>query len=368
MVTKRTKYFNNNRRPVLLSTNYNKFMARKLRMITATGGNPVADNQNSITAGPRGLLRMRDYELLEKLGRQNRGRIPARLAAPAGTFSSDSTLTLRVTMQNLYKAFYTSAAFLWLSSTFSGMAATTTVSVQNDKFVPSISSINAGDSVVWHWDGSDHNVTSTSHPAAWTASATVTSTTFTFTNTFNTAGTFPYECTIHVTEGMLATINVAAALSPPTVSITNPVSGALFPAPASVTMGAATTDASGTVTNVQFLVGSTVFSNRTNNLPAGSYTLSAIATDNNGLKATNTVSIQVFTPISLGSGAKSSATGFQFSYPANSGLNYVVQRSTDLNDWISLSTNTATANPTIFTDGHATNNSAFYRVGLLPNP
>ena len=44
--------------------------------LTTTGGNPVADNQNSLSAGPRGPLLMQDYQLLEKLAHQNRERIP----------------------------------------------------------------------------------------------------------------------------------------------------------------------------------------------------------------------------------------------------------------------------------------------------
>jgi catalase len=39
-------------------------------------GAPVADNQNSITAGPRCPLLMQDYQLLEKLAHQSRERIP----------------------------------------------------------------------------------------------------------------------------------------------------------------------------------------------------------------------------------------------------------------------------------------------------
>jgi plastocyanin len=283
-------------------------------------------------------------------------------------------------MKNLFKSIYTWAGLLWLGSSFSSTAAVTTVSVQNDVFIPSSSSIHAGDSVIWEWDGSDHNVTSTSHPEAWTATATLTSTTFRFTNTFNTAGSFPYECTIHVAEGMVGTIDVAAAApppSPPTISITAPVAGTLLPAPANVTISATTAATNGTVTNVQFLVGSTVLSNATktpfvataSNLSAGSYTLSAIATDNNGLTATNSVSIQVFTPISVGGdGTTFSASAFQFSYAADIGFKYVVQRSADLSTWISLSTNVATSNPANFIDNQATNNSSFYRVGLLPNP
>src|ERR1700756_2061962 len=46
--------------------------------LTTTSGMPVADNQNSITAGPRGPLLMEDFYLLEKLAHQNRERIPER--------------------------------------------------------------------------------------------------------------------------------------------------------------------------------------------------------------------------------------------------------------------------------------------------
>jgi catalase len=37
-----------------------KLMAKKIEIMTATGGNPVAHNQNSNTAGPRGPLLMQD--------------------------------------------------------------------------------------------------------------------------------------------------------------------------------------------------------------------------------------------------------------------------------------------------------------------
>ena len=39
--------------------------------LTTTAGAPVPDNQNSITAGPRGPLLMQDYQLIEKLARRH---------------------------------------------------------------------------------------------------------------------------------------------------------------------------------------------------------------------------------------------------------------------------------------------------------
>ena len=61
--------------------------------LTTTAGNPVADNQNSLSAGPRGPLLMQDYQLLEKLAHQNRERIPERTVHAKGT-AAYGTLTI----------------------------------------------------------------------------------------------------------------------------------------------------------------------------------------------------------------------------------------------------------------------------------
>src|SRR5713101_5872885 len=52
--------------------------------LTTTAGAPVADNQNSITAGPRGPVLLQDYQLIEKLAHQNRERIPERTVHAKG--------------------------------------------------------------------------------------------------------------------------------------------------------------------------------------------------------------------------------------------------------------------------------------------
>ena len=54
------------------------------KKLTTTAGAPVADNQNSLTAGQRGPLLMQDYQLLEKLAHQNRERIPERVVHAKG--------------------------------------------------------------------------------------------------------------------------------------------------------------------------------------------------------------------------------------------------------------------------------------------
>ncbi len=53
--------------------------------MTTTGGNPIADNQNSKSAGRRGPLLLEDYQLIEKLAHQNRERIPERAVHAKGS-------------------------------------------------------------------------------------------------------------------------------------------------------------------------------------------------------------------------------------------------------------------------------------------
>lgn len=54
------------------------------KTITTSAGNPLADNQNSLSAGPRGPLLLQDYQLIEKLAHQNRERIPERVVHAKG--------------------------------------------------------------------------------------------------------------------------------------------------------------------------------------------------------------------------------------------------------------------------------------------
>ncbi|MFT4090639.1 MAG: catalase [Asticcacaulis sp.] len=51
---------------------------------TTTAGNPITDNQNSLTAGARGPVLLQDYQLIEKLAHQNRERIPERVVHAKG--------------------------------------------------------------------------------------------------------------------------------------------------------------------------------------------------------------------------------------------------------------------------------------------
>jgi plastocyanin len=255
-------------------------------------------------------------------------------------------------------------------------------------FSPTNVFISPGDSVIWTWaNTTPHSTTSGTNgttgddngvPSGLWDSTVVSGAGHTFTNTFTASGVFSYYCTLHHGEGMTGQVIVASStLLPPTINITNPLPGVVFAAPANVNIQTAVVNGSGAVTNVQFLVNSVAlanvaaapFSAVAGNLAAGSYTLTAIALDNNDLSATNSVAISVVTPVTVSlSNFLRSSSDFQFSYADNIGLDYVVLRSTNLVNWVPVNTNMASVNPTVFVDVNATNGLNFYRVGLMPNP
>jgi len=55
------------------------------KIMTTTGGNPIYDNQNSITAGEFGPVLLQDYQLIQKLAHQNRERVPERAVHAKGS-------------------------------------------------------------------------------------------------------------------------------------------------------------------------------------------------------------------------------------------------------------------------------------------
>src|SRR5438067_5813249 len=59
-------------------------MPQDARLTTASGI-PVVDNQNSLSAGPRGPLLLQDFHLIEKLQHFNRERIPERVVHAKGS-------------------------------------------------------------------------------------------------------------------------------------------------------------------------------------------------------------------------------------------------------------------------------------------
>ena len=284
------------------------------------------------------------------------------------------------------------ASALFCVAVQNSSAATTNVTVGPggaDIFSPATVSISVNDTVIWSWGSSFHSTTSGTNgvpgddngvpSGLWDSTIIFSPPPHFFTNTFTSAGVFSYYCSEHYPFGMLGQVIVTASSpTPPNLVITAPANGAVFATPANVTIQASVTNGSGTVTNVGFLVNNNALTNEssgpfsavTNNLAPGAYTLSAVALDNNGLLTSQSVTISVVAPapVSLTNGSRLSGNDFQFSYSADIGLNYVVQRSADLLNWTSLVTNKAGSNPVLFDDPNATNSLDVYRVGRLPNP
>ena len=81
-------------------------MAKKKKQMTTSAGIPVADNQNSLTAGPRGPLLVQDWQLFEKHAHFNRERIPERIvhakgSGAFGTFTVTHDIT-KYTRANIF--------------------------------------------------------------------------------------------------------------------------------------------------------------------------------------------------------------------------------------------------------------------------
>jgi len=75
----------------------------KEKTLTTTGGAPVVDNQNSMTAGARGPLLVQDVHLFEKMATFNRERIPERVVHAKGA-GAHGTLTITKDITKYTKA------------------------------------------------------------------------------------------------------------------------------------------------------------------------------------------------------------------------------------------------------------------------
>lgn len=178
----------------------------------------------------------------------------------------------------------------------------------------------------------------------------------------------------HFAGGFSYIRSTAPAATPPTVNITSPANNASFLAPANVTITASASDSSATVTNVSFFKGVTLigatsppgFSITASNLTAGSYALTAVATAG-GLSTTSAVvNITVANPTGIIlSSPRISNNQFIFSYNASPGSNYIVQTSSTLSNWLTLSTNIASGSVVSVTNPVGAG-AVFYRIGQLP--
>jgi catalase len=55
------------------------------KTLTTSSGNPVDDNRNSMTAGPKGPILLQDFTLIDKLAHFDRERIPERVVHAKGS-------------------------------------------------------------------------------------------------------------------------------------------------------------------------------------------------------------------------------------------------------------------------------------------
>jgi plastocyanin len=255
-------------------------------------------------------------------------------------------------------------------------ASTNVAALSSLRFSPASVTIKAGDSVTWTGLGFGfHNVQTDADRFCGPPSSTLS----TCTITFSQPGTYNYYCAPHRGSGMVGTVIVqATANTPPSVTITNPVNGAVFAAPANVTVQASASDADGTVANVQLFANTTLvgadtaapYSIVASNLAAGSYALRAVAVDNGGLSSTSAVvNISVVAPVSVTLSPPLIINGqFQFNYTADVGTRYVIENSSNLANWTAVKTNAAASNNEKFEEAFNVNGLRFYRVGRLPNP
>jgi regulation of enolase protein 1 (concanavalin A-like superfamily) len=130
-------------------------------------------------------------------------------------------------------------------------------------------------------------------------------------------------------NGILVPPATAAQNNPPSVSMTSPSNGSSFMAPATTTVAAAATDANGSVARVDFYAGATLLGSDTSspysvswsNVPAGTYLLTAKATDNTGASTTSAgVSVTVKTNQAPTVSLTSPSTGATFAAPASIAL------------------------------------------------
>src|SRR5713101_3349081 len=76
------------------------------KTLTTAAGIPVGDNQNSLTAGPRGPLLVQDWQLFEKHAHFNRERIPERVVHAKGSGAYGTlTITNDITKYSKAKVF-----------------------------------------------------------------------------------------------------------------------------------------------------------------------------------------------------------------------------------------------------------------------
>jgi hypothetical protein len=160
----------------------------------------------------------------------------------------------------------------------------------------------------------------------------------------------------------------STANTPPSVSLSSPSDGATFTEPATVPIVANATDTDGTIRQVDFFAGSTLLGTMTNspfnftwtNVVAGSYSLTARATDDGGGTSTSSPVDITVTPATGGGPTLRIAlagNSIEISWPT---AGYMLQMATNLSapTWIDVPNSQLTNRVTLTLSGGAT----FFRL------
>src|SRR5581483_3063161 len=217
---------------------------------------------------------------------------------PLKSFSIIPELAVRIMRRIRGRAFslvFSISAALMACFAMPVLGASANVDIVDFSFNPASVTVHVNDSVTWTWIGPTVH-TATSDTGLWD-SGLLSSSSTTFTHAFTSSGSFPYFCEVHPFMTASVTVQAQTANVPPTVSITSPTNGATFAAPWSGTIQATVADSDGTVTQIVFMAGPTLLGTIPNppanpnisvtNLAAGNYSLTAVATDNDGASTTS---------------------------------------------------------------------------------
>jgi hypothetical protein len=169
-------------------------------------------------------------------------------------------------------------------------------------------------------------------------------------------------------------ITVTAPNQAPSITLTAPTNGSTFTVTDTITLTATATD-DGSVTKVEFFANDTLVGTDTNSpysvsvsLVAGSYALTAKATDNAGASTTSTaVSITVNTTTLVEPPRINSISRNQNTYilevAGTSGVPHTLEATPDFVTWTALATNTPAGGSVTFTDTPGTDQQKrFYRI------
>jgi Subtilase family/Bacterial Ig domain/Fervidolysin N-terminal prodomain/F5/8 type C domain len=171
---------------------------------------------------------------------------------------------------------------------------------------------------------------------------TATASPYTVTWTGVTAGTHTLTAVATDNGGATTTsapvsVTVAPGNTLPSVAITSPAPGATFSAPATIAVSAAASDSDGTIQQVAFYasgaaIGTVTTSPYTvtwSNVSAGSYTLTAVATDNQGATTTsapvavtvNPIASQINLAAAVNGGVATASSTYNANYPPSATIN-----------------------------------------------